>query len=60
MPIIRKLIQVGASRAVSLPKSWLESAEKATGRKILAVALEVNGSITLQPIFETKKRKGCR
>jgi hypothetical protein len=55
MPIIRKLIQVGASKAVSLPKSWIELAERKSGRKITALALEVNGSITLQPIFETGK-----
>jgi antitoxin component of MazEF toxin-antitoxin module len=57
MQIIRKLIQVGASKAVSLPKSWIESAERNAGGKITALALEVNDTIILQPIFETKKKE---
>ena len=52
MPIVRKIIQVGTSRAVSLPKSWLETAEEKEGRKIVAAALEVNNVITLSPVFE--------
>lgn len=57
MPIVRKLMNVGVdSKAITLPKSWIESAEQEEGRKIVAIALEVNGSITLNPVFE-KNRK---
>ena len=54
LPIIRKLIKFNTSKAICLPKSWLENAESDTGRKIVAVALEVDGSITITPIFEKK------
>ena len=58
MPILRKIIQVGASRAVSLPKSWLENAEQESGKKIIAIAMEVDGSIILKPIFQEKNMEG--
>lgn len=56
MPIIRKLTTVGDSRGITLPKSWIESAEQETGRKMIAIALEVNHMITLQPVFEKTVR----
>jgi antitoxin component of MazEF toxin-antitoxin module len=58
MPIIRKVIQHGNSRAVSLPKSWLVNAEEEAGRKIVALALEVNKVITVAPVFEKEQQKG--
>ena len=57
MPIIRKVIQVGTSRAVCLPKSWLELIERETGKTIKEVAVEVNGVLTIQPIIP-KNPKG--
>jgi hypothetical protein len=50
MPLIQKLIQVGDSRAVTLPKTWLNYYERKTGRRIKEVTLEVNGKITIQPL----------
>lgn len=51
-PIIRKIIDVGkTSKGVTLPKSWLENFERETGKKITEVAMEVNGSLTIQPIL---------
>ncbi len=60
MPIIRKMVQVGASKGVTLPKSWIEDAENTHGQKIEAIAMEINGLITLSPVFDpkTKKLKG--
>ena len=55
MPILRKLTVVGDSRGITLPKSWIENAEQTEGKKIIAIALEVNGSITLNPVFEKAK-----
>ncbi len=51
MPIIRKLMEVGHSKSITLPKSWIKNAEQEAGKKIVAIALEVNGKITLQPVF---------
>ncbi len=52
MPIIRSILNLGSSKAVTIPKSWLTNAEDQTGRKVIALAMEVNENITLQPIFE--------
>ncbi len=54
MPIIRKILNVGDSQAVTIPKSWLQAAENAEGKKIVAIAMEVDGSITLNPVFENQ------
>ena len=45
-------MQFGDSKGITLPKSWLENAEQEEGKKIVAVAMEVNGCITLNPVFE--------
>jgi antitoxin component of MazEF toxin-antitoxin module len=55
MPIIRKLTTVGDSKGITLPKSWLESAEADAGRKIVALALEIDKIITVSPVFEKEK-----
>jgi len=51
MPIIRKIIQVGTSKAVSLPKSWLELIEREAGKPVKEVAVEVNGVLIIKPIL---------
>ena len=56
MPIIRSILKLGHSKAVTIPKSWIASAEDQAGRKIVALAMEVNGTITLQPIFEKEAK----
>jgi len=58
MPIIRKIIDVGkTSKAVILPKSWLDYYEKEAGKQIESVAMGVNKVITIQPIFAKEKKK---
>jgi len=52
MPIIRKILNVGDSKAITIPKSWLKSAEENAGKKIIAIALEVDRVITISPVFE--------
>jgi len=47
MPIIRKLIKVGDSRAVTIPPSWLEYYEKQRGEPIEEVFMELNGEIKI-------------
>ena len=56
MPIIRSILNLGHSKAVTIPKSWLTNAEDQTGRKVIALAMEVNDTITLQPIFEKETK----
>ena len=51
MPIIRSILNIGNSKAVTIPKSWLTNAEQQMGRKVVALALEIDGSITLAPVF---------
>jgi hypothetical protein len=55
LPETRKLNQNSTSRFVTLPKSWLDYYEKQEGRKIVSIALEVNGKLILSPIFEPIK-----
>ena len=55
MPIIRALTVSGDSKVVTIPASWLRYAEEKKHKKIIAIAMEVNGSIILKPIFEGVK-----
>jgi antitoxin component of MazEF toxin-antitoxin module len=55
MPIIRSLFTIGNSKAITIPKSWITNAEDESGKKVIALALEVDGSITIQPVFEKTK-----
>ena len=54
MGLIRKVIHVGTSRAVSLPKSWLDLIERETGKTIKEVTVEVNEALIIRPILEEK------
>ena len=55
MPIIRKLYKVGGSFAVTLPVSWIKDAEEKKNAKMIEVAMEVNGSIIITPVFNKNK-----
>jgi antitoxin component of MazEF toxin-antitoxin module len=52
LPIIKKLIVVGDSKAVTIPATWLQFAEEQKHKKIVAIAMEINGKLILSPIFE--------
>jgi hypothetical protein len=56
MPIIRSVIDLDHSKAVTIPKSWITNAEDQRGKKVVALSMEVNGTITLQPIFEKETK----
>lgn len=56
MPIIRKIIRVGTSKAVSLPKSWLTFYERQYGQCITEVSVEVNGKLIIRPILSEVAR----
>jgi antitoxin component of MazEF toxin-antitoxin module len=47
MPLVRKLINVGNSRAVTIPPDWLKFYEDKTGVPITEVLMELNGEITI-------------
>ena len=47
MPLKRKLITVGDSRAVVIPADWLRYHEEKTGQKIESILLEIDNIITL-------------
>lgn len=55
MPLIRKLMDLKTSRAITLPASWLKNAENEEGAKIIAIALEIDKIITIAPVFEKKE-----
>ena len=48
MPLLRKIIAVGKSRAITLPYTWLKLIEEEHG-KIDAVEIEVDGEIRVRP-----------
>jgi len=56
MPIIRKLIPIGASKAITLPKTWLEYFEKELGKPIKYVAIEVDSELKIVPYIEKKEK----
>lgn len=59
MPIIRKVIEVGNSKGITLPSSWLEFLERETGVEIIEVAVEVDKVLTIAPIIPKKEVVGA-
>jgi antitoxin component of MazEF toxin-antitoxin module len=55
LPLIRKVLKVGNSFAITIPKSWITSFERNTNQKIIELALEVNGILKVFPVFEKKQ-----
>lgn len=53
MPLKRRLIKVGNSRAVILPADWLKYYEDKAGQPIEVILMELNEVITLA-VEETK------
>jgi antitoxin component of MazEF toxin-antitoxin module len=51
VPIRRKICHIGGSKAVFLPKSWVDLLEEKYG-KIEAVSMEVNGKLTIRPLLK--------
>ena len=57
MPIIRKVIKVGDSKGITIPKSWLEFVEKEAGQTCFEVAIEVNRILKIEPMFMKENKK---
>jgi len=61
MPITRKVIEIGkTSRAVILPKSWLQYYEKERGKRIETVAIEVNKVLKISPLPLKKEKEASK
>ena len=54
MPIIRKVVDVGRSRAVTIPKTWLEFFERELGHPIKFVSVEVDRELKILPYSPVK------
>jgi hypothetical protein len=48
MPMIRKLITVGNSRAITIPDDWLKYHEERMGKQLETLLMEINNKITLK------------
>jgi antitoxin component of MazEF toxin-antitoxin module len=59
MPIIRKILKVGDSKAITLPKSWIAFLER-ENQEITEVTIEVDKVLTVSPILLKKKLKRGR
>lgn len=55
MPIIRKVVEIGNSKAIFIPKSWFDFYEEETGEKMERVAIEVNRVLTITPLHKKKE-----
>lgn len=51
MPLRRKVFQTGGSKAITLPKSWLELHEEKIGKEIDEVLIEVDGELVVKPMI---------
>lgn len=58
MPLRRKIIKLGNSKAITLPLDWLEEHKKRTGQEVEAILLEVDNIITLTVPEVEKKDDG--
>jgi len=47
MPLMKKLIRVGNSRAVVIPPGWLRYYEEKSGAPIVSILMELNNVITI-------------
>jgi len=60
MPLVRRIIGVGDSRAVTLPSDWLKFAEDKAGQAINEVLMEVNGAIRIELFIRPKNPNVAR
>lgn len=52
MPIVRKVFEIGDSKAITLPKSWLKYYEEKAQHEIREVEIEVNRELKIRPIIK--------
>jgi hypothetical protein len=56
LPIIRKVISVGAAKGITLPISWFRYNEEKLGHTITMVIIEINKEIKVLPYIPSKER----
>lgn len=49
MPLVRRVIRIGTSQAITIPPSWLREIEARTGQKVRELLMEVDGAIKVYP-----------
>jgi len=57
LPIIRKIMQIGSSKAISLPARWLDWFKRKYGTEPVEVAVEVDEVLIIHPILPEKERE---
>lgn len=58
MPMIRKInLLAGRTKAVVLPKDWIDYYEREYGEPIKEVLLEVNAKITIEPYMPNREKE---
>jgi len=60
MPIIRKVVKVGDSKGVTIPKSWLDYIEKENEVEVREVAIEVDKVLIIKPILPKKEARAAK
>jgi len=55
VPIVRKIILLGNSKVITIPKTWLELLEQQHGQNIDSVTIEVNGALVVKPLLKEKE-----
>jgi hypothetical protein len=59
VPQIKKIVIIGESKGITLPKVWLDYNKKRYGREIREVLLEEsNQSLIIRPIAPTTGKEG--
>ena len=57
MPIRRKICRIGGSKAVFLPKTWIDLLEEEHGQ-IRTVSIEVSDKLIIKPILKEDSGHG--
>lgn len=57
MHIIRRIINLGHSKAIIIPKSWMDFYKEKTGQEIKSVAIEVDRQLIIEPYVKSKKSR---
>jgi len=57
MPLIKKIIRVGTSKAITLPPEWLEWVKRETGEELREVALEIDSNLVVIPLPLLSRKK---
>jgi len=55
VPIVRKVFEIGDSKAITLPKSWLKYYEEKAQHEIREVEIEVNRELKIKPVIRGMK-----